>query len=397
MDRLMYIQQAIEACENVPPAAKDMLEAGLCHVDQAEGRHSLQCELLKMVGQTFAAEKETLQKQVNQVQEELEKQAEEVNSLNTEKVEITNLVATSTADYSKMEAVMAEARRTVEASEKEHKSSEASAKKWLSSWKDMRAKLEELATWRELPASRVQEILCECKADKALVAAFPAALSGSARFDGVVVEQVSLVIEKRIGELKQALEDAAPEESALRAELTGLWAIASVDKDAATATEKLLLDLEAKKLMAEASLENIERKIQKSEKASMTLRERQQKLQEQVVHMDSAGEALQYVVQPPPEPVQQQQQQQAEEEGKKEEKDEKDEEHETTQEAGPKEGQDSADVEMTPVAASTTVAEMAEPIVDEPMKDASVTIETLIQQKVITEAPHTEHAPMAGA
>mmetsp|Transcript_17696 Transcript_17696/g.38175 ORF Transcript_17696/g.38175 Transcript_17696/m.38175 type:complete len:628 (-) Transcript_17696:236-2119(-) len=120
----------------------------------------------------------------------------------------------------------------------------------------------------------------------------------------------------------------------------------------------------------------------------------QQQLQQQFQH-----QVQQQQPQPgqSPQPQQQQQQQQAEEEGKKEEKDEKDEEHETTQEAGPKEGQDSADVEMTPVAASTTVAEMAEPIVDEPMKDASVTIETLIQQKVITEAPHTEHAPMAGA
>lgn len=241
---------AVMSILDTPSSARSLLAAGLPHLGGA-GRHALQAEL----GAAVRCELMDMHSEAKEASAVAGQKAEETDAslqeLRARCKEAELEQGKASAEKTLRETALAEARKAVSDSEREHEEVDRVYKRELQKVEKLREEhsratgiadgsLKMLIDggWEDQDVkaaaiSAVQEFLGHIKAEPALTAAAGQALACKDRqpFDCMVVDHISEVIATKINEITTSLRREEEHVSAFEAEALGFWALADVTRD----------------------------------------------------------------------------------------------------------------------------------------------------------------------
>lgn len=250
------VNDAAQDVKSLSHSAKKMLKVGLPLV-AAEGQpaHEMGCELLDAVSRMFCEATKDATSEGKKAKDDVIEAEKEMETAQKAISEAIAALSTATNELTAKEAKLAEAEAEGKAKADRHTSFETqvttqtnffdSTRQSLTETQDLQTQMMTLVNGTfegAQPEAAIESIkMCILASDKVLAASASHALRAPAdqraKFDEVTIEAVKQFFTAKIDEQLKAVAEFKDEESQLRAEVLGLWAISDVAKDHTIAVE----------------------------------------------------------------------------------------------------------------------------------------------------------------
>lgn len=262
----------------VPEAAPEGASSGAVH--------SFQKQFVAYIEKLFSEAKEKAAEDLAAEATKIEEAGAELESLREEAAKAQKALEEVIATLDAKKAHITELAAKASVHEANHDKHDKKADKQKLVWENLRrdhesAKAVEEGALRMLEddegdedlrgdaASGVTSFLEGQGAEKVLQIAAPFALavkpSNRRRFDSMTVEAVSSLVKKRVAELGERVANMEPEEKQLRAEITGLWALADCARDLITEAKTDLFAAEPAQAASESAKEDASKRVKDQE------------------------------------------------------------------------------------------------------------------------------------